>query len=97
MPPPSAVIVFDVNETLSGMAPMARCFTGVSTLGLLAAVWFASLLRDGFALAAAGGTQAFARLARGALATVLAGASLNRRPGRGWLHPVRVQRPRRSP
>jgi 2-haloacid dehalogenase len=35
-------------------------------------------LRDGFALTAAGGSEPFARLARGALETVLARVSLNR-------------------
>lgn len=78
MEPRPSVIVFDVNETLSDMAPMASRFTEVGAPGPLAAVWFASLLRDGFALAAAGGSEPFARLARGALETVLAGVSLNR-------------------
>ena len=41
-------------------------------------MWFAVVLRDGFALATAGGRETFARLASGALETVLAGASLNR-------------------
>jgi hypothetical protein len=36
------------------------------------------LLRDGFAVAAAGGNEPFARLAEGALRVVLAGTSLNR-------------------
>jgi len=72
------VIVFDVNETLSDMAPMASRFTEVGASGLLATAWFAAVLRDGFALTAAGGKEAFARLARGALDAVLAGASLNR-------------------
>jgi 2-haloacid dehalogenase len=76
--PRPRVIVFDVNETLSDMAPMAGRFADVGAPDLLATVWFASLLRDGFALAAAGGRETFARLARGALETVLAGASLNR-------------------
>jgi 2-haloacid dehalogenase len=70
--------VFDVNETLSDMAPLARRFADVGAPERLAEVWFASLLRDGFALAAAGGKEKFARLAGGALRAVLAGASLNR-------------------
>ena len=78
MQPRPRVIAFDVNETLSDMAQMARRFADVGAPGLLATVWFASLLRDGFALAAAGGKETFARLARGALETVLAGAGLNR-------------------
>jgi 2-haloacid dehalogenase len=76
--PRPLVIVFDVNETLSDMAPMAGRFADVGAPDLLATVWFASLLRDGFALAAANGKETFARLARGALEAVLAGASLNR-------------------
>jgi 2-haloacid dehalogenase len=76
--PRPSVIVFDVNETLSDMAPMAQRFADVGAPGLLATAWFASVLRDGFALTAAGGKEPFARLARGALEAVLAGASLNR-------------------
>jgi 2-haloacid dehalogenase len=72
------VVVFDVNETLSDMAPMARRFAEVGAPGMLATVWFTALLRDGFALTAAGGSEPFARLARGALETVLAGVNLNR-------------------
>ncbi len=49
--PRPSVIVFDVNETLSDMAPLARRFADVGAPELLAQVWFASLLRDGFALA----------------------------------------------
>jgi 2-haloacid dehalogenase len=76
--PRPSVIVFDVNETLSDMAPMAQRFADVGAPGLLATAWFASVLRDGFALTAAGGKEPFARLARGALEAVLAGAGLNR-------------------
>ena len=76
MHPRPSVIVFDVNETLSDMTPLARRFADVGAPELLARVWFASLLRDGFALAAAGGTDTFARLASGALQAVLAGAHL---------------------
>jgi 2-haloacid dehalogenase len=76
--PHPSVIAFDVNETLSDMTPMAGRFTEVGAPAPLARVWFAALLRDGFALTAAGGKEPFARLARGALDIVLAGASLNR-------------------
>lgn len=78
MEPRPSVIVFDVNETLSDMAPMASRFTEVGAPGLLATAWFAAVLRDGFALTAAGGREPFARIARGTLDTMLAGASLNR-------------------
>ena len=47
-----AVLLFDVNETLSNMSPMASRFVDVGAPAHLAATWFASLLRDGFALTA---------------------------------------------
>jgi 2-haloacid dehalogenase len=80
MQPRPDVIVFDVNETLSDMAPMARRFADVGAPGELAMVWFASLLRDGFALTVTGDSEKFARIAEGALRMVLASASLNRPP-----------------
>ena len=86
MEPRPSVIVFDVNETLSDMAPMAGRFTEVGAPGLLAAAWFAAVLRDGFALTAAGGKEPFARLARGALDAVLAGVSLDRPAGEAADH-----------
>jgi 2-haloacid dehalogenase len=46
------VLIFDVNETLSDMAPMAARFEDVGAPACLAKTWFAGLLRDGFALAA---------------------------------------------
>jgi 2-haloacid dehalogenase len=72
------VVAFDVNETLSDLAPMSQCFADVGAPELVAKTWFASLLRDGFALAAAGSYSSFAALADGALRTVLAGHSLDR-------------------
>lgn len=45
-----AVVVFDVNETLSDMTPMAQRFTDVGAPADLATLWFATVLRDGFAL-----------------------------------------------
>ncbi len=65
------VLVFDVNETLSDMAPMAGRFTDVGAPAHLAVTWFASLLRDGFALTATGGYPAFADLGAEALRTIL--------------------------
>lgn len=56
-------LVFDVNETLSDMSPLAQRFADVGAPEHLAATWFASLLRDGFALTAAGVNPAFADLA----------------------------------
>lgn len=57
------VIVFDVNETLSDMSPVAERFTDLGVPGSMAALWFATLLRDGFALTAAGDQASFSRLA----------------------------------
>lgn len=78
MSPAPSVVVFDVNETLSDMAPMAERFTDIGAPGYLAKLWFAALLRDGFALTAAGGQERFAALGEGSLHTVLAGVALNR-------------------
>ncbi|MFN2561066.1 MAG: haloacid dehalogenase type II [Jatrophihabitans sp.] len=72
------MIVFDVNETLSDMSPMAARFADIGAQEHLAKLWFATLLRDGFALTAAGGQQPFAELGVAALRTVLHGANLNR-------------------
>lgn len=74
----ASVIVFDVNETLSDMSPMAARFADVGAPEHLAKLWFASLLRDAFALTAAGTAEGFATLADGALRTVLAGVDLDR-------------------
>lgn len=71
-----AVVAFDVNETLSDMAPMGQRFADVGLPELTARIWFASVLRDGFALTAAGTSQAFARIAEGALRSLAAGAPL---------------------
>ena len=78
MQPRPSVIVFDVNETLSDMAPLAARFADVGAPELLATVWFASLLHDGFALAATGGKESFARLAGGALRAALATTRLTK-------------------
>jgi 2-haloacid dehalogenase len=73
-----SVVVFDVNETLSDMAPMAERFTDVGAPEHLAKLWLATVLRDGFALAAAGSQQPFAKLAAGALRTLFSGLDLER-------------------
>src|SRR5919199_2761370 len=72
------VVVFDVNETLSDMAPLARRFADVGAPEHLAKLWFATLLRDGFALTAAGGQRPFAEIGVAALRTVLHGMTLDR-------------------
>ncbi|KGH44950.1 hypothetical protein IN07_20295 [Modestobacter caceresii] len=75
---PPSVLVFDVNETLSDLQPMAQRFTDVGAPGHLSTLWFAMVLRDGFALTAAGSQQPFAELGAGALRTVLTGLDLDR-------------------
>lgn len=70
------LLVFDVNETLSDLAPMAHRFTDVGAPGELAKAWFASTLRDGFALSVVGENPEFAALARDAARTLLAPLSL---------------------
>ncbi|MEJ5913673.1 haloacid dehalogenase type II [Pseudokineococcus sp. 1T1Z-3] len=78
MPLQPTVVVLDVNETLSDMRPMARRFRDVGAPEHLARLWFATLLRDGFALTAAGTRPTFADLGVDALRTVLAGVDLDR-------------------
>jgi 2-haloacid dehalogenase len=58
----SPVLVFDVNETLSDLSPLAARFVEVGAPASMAQLWFASLLRDGIALTAAGGTAPFAAI-----------------------------------
>lgn len=73
MPAP-ALVLFDVNETLSDLQPLRGRFEAVGAPGDLLEVWFASTLRDGFALTAAGGYADFRTVAlavlRGRLARV---------------------------
>lgn len=73
-----SVVVFDVNETLSDMAPISARFAEVGAPEHLAKTWFAGVLRDGFALTVTGARESFAALAEGGLATVFAGLRLNR-------------------
>jgi 2-haloacid dehalogenase len=75
---PPRVVVLDVNETLSDLTPLGARFSDVGAPEDLARLWFASVLRDGFALAAAGAAEPFARIGGGLLQTLLAGQPLNR-------------------
>ena len=72
------LLVFDVNETLSNMAPMAGRFEDVGASAHLAKLWFAELLRDGFALTASGAIESFATLGAEALRVRLGGEPLDR-------------------
>src|SRR3954470_23808423 len=73
-----SVIVFDVNETLSDMSPLGARFVEVGASASMAPLWFASVLRDGFALTAAGENPLFADIARELLRSLLAESQLNR-------------------
>jgi 2-haloacid dehalogenase len=67
MPAP-ALVIFDVNETLSDLEPLRPRLEGAGLPGSLLEVWFASTLRDGIAPAAAGGYADFRAVGLGVLA-----------------------------
>jgi 2-haloacid dehalogenase len=73
-----SVIVFDVNETLSDLSPLGARFVEVGASASAAPLWFASILRDGFALTAAGDNPPFAGVARELLVAQLSEVALNR-------------------
>ena len=73
-----SVIAFDVNETLSDLSPLGARFLEVGASASAAPLWFASVLRDGFALTAAGANPPFAAVAREQLLSQLADVQLNR-------------------
>jgi 2-haloacid dehalogenase len=75
-----AVVVFDVNETLSDLHPLADRFADVGAPRHLAPTWFAGVLRDGFALTAVGDRADFAEIGRGVLRPLLDGVPLDRDP-----------------
>lgn len=79
MSQPPTVIVFDVNETLSDTSPLKTKFDDVGAPEYLADLWFAGVLRDGFALAAAGTREKFSTIADGVLRNLLNTVPLNRR------------------
>ena len=72
------IVVFDVNETLSDMSPLADRFTEIGAPQTLMATWFAALLRDGFALTAAGANPGFADVGSGVLRGLLSSVDLDR-------------------
>jgi 2-haloacid dehalogenase len=73
MPNPPAVAVLDVNETLVDLAGLRRRFEAAGAPAHLVETWFASTLRDGFAVTAAGGYVDFRDAAVAALETLFAG------------------------
>lgn len=70
------VVFFDVVETLFSLAPVE---TALAPLGVSVELYFARLLRDGFALAAAGDYQPFSEVAASALAALAPAASYEQR------------------
>lgn len=73
-----SVIIFDVNETLSDMSPLAQRFVDVGAPGAMFPTWFAGVLRDGFALTMTGTPKPFVEVASGVLAQALAPVELDR-------------------
>lgn len=65
------LLVFDVNETLSDMTPIASTFRQIGLSEHDATTWFAGVLRDGFAATAAGAPVAFGDCAVGTLTSLL--------------------------
>ncbi len=61
---PPALLVLDVNETLSDLRPLAGRFEDLGLPGHLVRPWFLGTLRDGMALTVTGDNPAFAELAR---------------------------------
>lgn len=68
------LIIFDVNETLSDMAPMRGLWKKAGVPSHLARLWFTEVLRDGFALAATFQSVPFASVARDAARRLLLAA-----------------------
>ncbi|WP_228942537.1 haloacid dehalogenase type II [Nocardioides sp. Leaf374] len=67
LPPLPTLVVLDVNETLSDLSPLGAAFAAAGLQEHEAEPWFAGLLRDAFALTAAGAHPLFGELARESL------------------------------
>lgn len=76
-------VVFDVNETLTDLTPLQATFTRIGLGDTALRWWFAVLLRDGFALTAAGDAATFATLATTALDEVAAASGRDLPDGAG--------------
>jgi 2-haloacid dehalogenase len=61
------VVAFDVNETMVDMTGLRPAFAGIGLAPDLVALWFARVLRDGFALTAIGDYRPFADVGAQAL------------------------------
>lgn len=73
MDPPIRLVLLDVNETLSDLSPLRTRFEQTGAPGHLMPTWFAGVLRDGFALTAAGAYADFRAVADATLRTLLTG------------------------
>ncbi|MEW2511407.1 haloacid dehalogenase type II [Streptomyces sp. NPDC046870] len=68
------VLVFDVNETLTDLSPLAALMERAGLPHQSLPAWFAGVLRDGIALSLAGGHASFGDVARDGLRTLAASA-----------------------
>jgi 2-haloacid dehalogenase len=66
-----ALVIFDVNETLTDMSPVRERIESTGAPGQVFEAWFASTLRDGFAVTTAGAYADFADIARHQLVHLL--------------------------
>lgn len=66
-------IFFDVNETLSDLSSVATAFEEVGADSSLASTWFATILRDGFAMTIADRSPTFAVIAEANARSALRG------------------------
>ena len=69
-------VFFDVNETLSNLAPVADAFEEVGAGRGVAATWFNTVLRDGFALTTTGRRARFLEIATTNARDILRGMQL---------------------
>jgi 2-haloacid dehalogenase len=83
--PAVRVAVLDVNETLFDLAPLRARLAEAGAPGSLLGEWFAGTLRDGFALAAAGGHADFRTIGTAVLAGLLEARGVDD-PGGGAAH-----------
>lgn len=67
------VLIFDVNETLSDLTPLRTRFEDIGAPAHLLPTWFDGVLRDGFALTAAGAYADFASVAHDGVRALLSG------------------------
>lgn len=69
-----ALVVLDVNETLSDLSPLSQAFAEAGLPGHQVEAWFAGVLRDAFALSLLSEVPSFADLAGDALVVRLQAA-----------------------